>query len=94
MTYFQQEWNLQYDCILSLMGDQRDAIMDMSLNAMKFAASLALSQNEFPTFVGYQPIPQAPSEQSVFHFDVRFIGTLELYRSEHSPEYFQTKTIR
>lgn len=107
MTYFQQEWNLQYDCILSLNAMDMSsmelnamefpaslAIMNMSLNAMELPASLALSRNEFPTFVGYQPVPQAPSKQSVFHFDVRFIGTLELYRSEHSPEYFQTKTIR
>lgn len=96
-TYFEQEWNLEYDCLTTLPDEERVEFLQLSAGALDFPAMIALNQNEFPHFTGYSPVPQPTNEDSeptTFTFNQKFVGSLELYRMTKPEGAFQTMTIR
>lgn len=91
-TYFEQEWELEYDCVSILSLPDQLAYRAMAAAAQDFPATLALRRDEFPNFEGYQPMEY--TEDEAFMFDPKFIASLELYREGKGPMAFQDMTIR
>jgi len=93
-TYFEQEWQLEYECLFDLPYQQMLSLSHVSEQAVNLPATMSL--NHFPTlqetFQTYRPVPTL-QENKTFVFNQRFIGFLELYRSEKREGYFQTMTI-
>jgi len=96
LTYFEGEWDLEYECILDVEPPEREEMLRISREAQTFPATMALFRNEFPTFPGFQPIlgiDYGNQNQRIFTFDQRFIGQMMIYRAEKEEDW-STMTIK
>jgi len=96
LTYFEGEWDLQYECILDVEPAEQMKMLRISREAQNFPASMAFAHNEWPNFPGFQPILSihyADQSQRIFKFDQRFIGQMMIYRAEKEEDW-GTMTIR